>query len=347
MIARGTGGSLNPFLLTSASVWTPRDLLWMGTMSKDCFLDAVDDGNSPLTDAMSSTKRAIALFALYALLAWASPSFAEVRRPAAPSQELNTLLMHATFLIVGPNKDDRLKQSFGTIFAMALPKKDDPNQGTLVLVTAAHVLNDIGGDDAVVLVRRKNSDGMYEPFEARIAIRRNGQPLYITHPTADVAVMYGNLPDDVPITGVTPAFLVTDERLNDIEVHPGDEIGVLGFPLAARAPGAFPILRSARIASYPLVPSKDVKGILVDLFLYPGNSGGPAYFTFVNRLYKGGIHLGVEAGVLGLVIQESRSSIPEFKDKPLNLGVVVPAIFIKEAIDLLVNDATGTLKPYD
>ena len=89
-----------------------------------------------------------------------------------------------------------------------------------------------------------------------------------------------------------------------------------------------------------------MKGVLVDLFLYPGNSGGPAYFTFVHRIYKKQIHLGVEQGILGLVIQESHSNIPEFKDKPLNLGVIVPAVFIKETIDLLVNDTTGTIKPY-
>jgi hypothetical protein len=121
---------------------------------------------------------------------------------------------------------------------------------------------------------------------------------------------------------------------------------VLGFPLAASTPGAFPIIRSARVASYPITPAKHVKGILVDLFLYPGNSGGPVYFTFVNRFYKNQLHLGVERGILGLVTQESRSNIPEFKDKPLNLGVIVPAVFIKETIELLIKEPTGTIKPY-
>jgi hypothetical protein len=90
-----------------------------------------------------------------------------------------------------------------------------------------------------------------------------------------------------------------------------------------------------------------VKGFLVDLFLQGGNSGGPAYFTFVNRVYNNQLHFGVAQGLLGLVIQETRSNLPEFKDMPLNLGVIVPAVFIREAIDLLVNDTTGTLKPYD
>ena len=306
-------------------------------------------GTLPITRiaVRASMKRIVAVLAIYLTLEPTAPLSAKVERPPAPSLELNTLLMHATFLIVGPKKADVTKQSFGTIFAMALPKKDDPAQGTMVLVTAAHVLNDIGGDEATVLVRRKKSDGTYEPFDAKIAIRKNDVPLYVAHQAADVAVMYGNLPDEVPITGVTPEFLAADKRLENVEVHPGDEIGVLGFPLFTSAPGGFPILRSGRIASYPLTPSKGIKGFVVDLFLYPGNSGGPAYFMFVNRFYKGGLHLGVEQGILGLVIQESRSNIPEFRDKMLNLGVIVPAVFIKETIDLLVNDTTGTLKPYD
>jgi hypothetical protein len=113
------------------------------------------------------------------------------------------------------------------------------------------------------------------------------------------------------------------------------------------SPGGFPILRSARIASYPLTPAKSVKGFYVDLFLYGGNSGGPAYFTFVNRIYHASVHIGIQQGILGLVIQESRSNLPEFKDKALNLGVIVPAGFIRETIDLLINDTSGTFKPYD
>ncbi len=209
------------------------------------------------------------------------------------------------------------------------------------------MLNDIEGDEAIVVARRKKPDGSYEAFQGKIAIRKNNVPLYVTHPSADVAVMYGNLPDDVPMTGVTPDFLSSDKTLEDVDVHPGDEIIVLGFPLAAMSPGAFPILRSARIASYPLTPAKSAKGFLVDLFLYPGNSGGPAYFTFINRAHHNQLHFGVTQGILGLVIQEWQSNLPEFKDKPLNLGVIVPAVFIKESIDLLVNDTTGALKPYD
>ncbi len=199
---------------------------------------------------------------------------ADTIRPPSPS-EGNSIpfLMHSTLNHHFPTKANDKQQTFGSIFAMALPKEGSTNEGTLILVTAAHVLNEIGGDDATVVVRRKNVDGIYQAFDAKI-IRKNGVPLFVTHPTADVAVMYGDLPNDVPMTGIVPAMLATDDRLDDIEVHPGDEIEVLGFPLAASAPGGFPILRSARIASYPLTPAKSVKGVLVISFSILATVGG-------------------------------------------------------------------------
>jgi len=58
-------------------------------------------------------------------------------------------------------------------------------------------------------------------------------------------------------------------------------------------------------------------------------------FYYENRRYKGSLHFGFDRGVLGLVIQQVNSAIPDFKDKPLNYGVIVPAQFIKETLDKL------------
>jgi hypothetical protein len=273
-----------------------------------------------------------AIFALLALR-----SFAMAQRAPAPSEELNTMLMHATFEIFGPEKDQPGKFSFGTIFIMGVRPNNGPplNLASIVLVTAAHVLDDIGTDQATLMVRRKESDGTYASYPFQLPIRKNGQPLYVKHPSADVAAMYADLPDDVPMTGVPPEFLASDERILDIELHPGDDVFVLGFPLATSGPGGFPILRSAHLASFPLVPTKVVKKFYFDLFLYGGNSGGPVYFSYVNRFFKGQTHFTVEQGILGLVIQEAHSPLPEFTDKSMNFGVVVPASFIRETIESL------------
>jgi len=100
--------------------------------------------------------------------------------------------------------------------------------------------------------------------------------------------------------------------------------------------------------SYPLTPMKTIGRIDFDLFVYPGNSGGPVYFSYSNRVFKGQMHLGMSnQGILGLVIQETHSAIAQFADKPLNYGIVVPAPFIRETIDMLPSapdEATGTIK---
>jgi len=263
--------------------------------------------------------------------------------------------MHATFLIVGPTKVPG-QISFGTVFVMGIPRKDDPKIARIVVVTAAHVFEGISGDNATLQLRRKNTDGTYTAFGYQFPIRKNGQPLYVRHATADVAAMYSDIADEVPMTGLSPDFLVTDKSLEDIEFHPGDEAHILGFPAMVSTEGGFPILRVGRIASYPLTPMEVVKQWAFDAHVFNGNSGGPVYFTSVNRLFKNTMHFGVAHGILGLVIQERHSILPEFANRDLDYGIVVPAKFIRETLDMLPPpppepgertqppDVTGTIK---
>ena len=88
--------------------------------------------------------------------------------------------------------------------------------------------------------------------------------------------------------------------------------------------------------SYPLTPMKTINQFNFDPFIFPGNSGGPVYFSYVNRPFKGQLPLGIEQGIFGLVIQEGHPGRPEFSDKTLNFGIVLPSIFIRETIDMLL-----------
>jgi hypothetical protein len=275
-----------------------------------------------------------------------------ITRAPSPSYELNTLLMHATFLIIGPTMVPK-QISFGTVFVMGLPYKDNPKIAHIVVVTAAHVFEGISGDNATLQLRRKNADGTYTTFGYQFPIRKDGKPLYVRHASADVAAMYGDIPDEVPMTGLSPDFLVTDKSLEDIEFHPGDDAQILGFPAMVSTDGGFPILRTGRMASYPLTPMEIVKQWAFDAHIFNGNSGGPVYFTSVNRFFKNTVHFGVARGILGLVIQERHSILPEFANRDLDYGVVVPAKYIRDTLDMLPPpppeqkqppDPTGTLK---
>jgi hypothetical protein len=124
--------------------------------------------------------------------------------------------------------------------------------------------------------------------------------------------------------------------VEEIELHPGDDAFCLGFPLFASTPGGFPVLRTGHIASYPLTPMKDVGPIYFDLNVFPGNSGGPVYFHYINRVIKGSLEFAkYHQGILGLVSEQRLSPAPEFASTNLSIGVVVPAPFIRETIDML------------
>ena len=164
-------------------------------------------------------------------------------------------------------------------------------------------------------LRRKNADGTYAAFGYQLPIRKDGSPLYVRHATADVVAMYADIPDEVPMTGLSPDSLVTNQSLDEIDFHPGDEAQILGFPAMVSTDGGFPFLRTGRIASYPLTPMAVVKQWAFDAHIFNGNSGGPVYFTSVNRFFKNTPHFGVARGILGLVTQERHSLFPEFANR--------------------------------
>ena len=235
--------------------------------------------------------------------------------------------------------------TLGKVFASSLPIEGDTENSRAVLVTAAHVLDGIGGDTATLLLRRKDSAGTYTPFPFNFKIRAGNTALYIKHETADVAAMFIAVPDEkLPITVLPPNFLVDDTRIEQLEIHPGDEVFCLGFPLFARWSRRVSLFAWWTIGIYPLTPMKTVKEWDVDVILYDGNSGGPVYFHYENRRYAGSPLLGFQRGVLGLVIQQVNSAIPDFK--PLNYGVIVPAQFVKEVLDKL-GTAKGENTPAD
>lgn len=249
--------------------------------------------------------------------------------------ELNTILMNSTYRIEGDGKT-------GTVFILGKPSIVDSNRAYYVLVTANHVLNDIKADSATLFLR-KEVNNQYVKFPYKFKIREKKKPIWIKHPEVDVAAMYVSLPKEISISLLPTYFLADDSLLTEHEIHPGDELLCLGFPHGAEANDAgFPILRSGKIASYPITPTREVKSFLFDFQVFGGNSGGPVYFIGLNRYYKGAVHLGKVRFIIGLVskeiiLEEQVSSLTEIslKRHPLSLAEVIPAIFIKETIDLL------------
>lgn len=248
------------------------------------------------------------------------------------SFEINTVLMRSTFKIEG-------KDSLGTCFIVAKPSQKDETFSFYVLVTADHVLSEIKGDKATIYLRKRVGD-TFEKFPHSINIRENGRPLWTKHPEEDIAAMYISLPVGVDISLLGTTMFANDDIFNEYEIHPGDELFCLGFPLGFESNDAgFPVLRGGKISTFPLVPMKKVRRFLFDFEVFPGNSGGPVYFVAINRYYGSTFHLGGGVQCLvGLVIQQANLKEKSlFRDElhPLGLGVVIQSAYIKETIDML------------
>jgi S1-C subfamily serine protease len=238
--------------------------------------------------------------------------------------------------------------SLGVAFIMGRPLShptaDRPNEARYVLITAAHVLEGLPGEIAILHLRRKTDQGEWERVPFQLQIRNSGHPLWLKHPSQDIAVMYIALPSDVPILLASTDLLADDAMLERYEVHPGDTLHCLGFPFGQESsPAGFPILRSGMIASYPLTPAAKTKTFLFDFPVFEGNSGGPVYMVDENRAFQGSMNLGSTTQlILGLVTQETthvEQLIGQYNAEvhryPLGLATVVHASFIKEAINML------------
>lgn len=267
---------------------------------------------------------------------------AEITAHKGIRYEINKVLMETTFRIEGSG-------TIGTGFIVSR-LKDDPSLGRFVLVTAAHILEGIKDDSAILHLRKAQAVDEWQSVKVPIRIRNAGKALWTKHPEVDVAVMYVTLPEGTIPGGILGiSLLADDETLQRFQIHPGDNLSCLGFPLGvASGREGFPILRSGKIASFPLLPTKRTKTFLFDFEIFPGNSGGPVYFADINRYFDRKFHLGhVVQFLVGLV--SSEIVVPEpirerylrgERSQPLKLAQVVHASLIREAIELLPEEAS-------
>jgi len=246
--------------------------------------------------------------------------------------EINTALMHYTYRVVGPTGKPNEVQA-GTVFVMVIPDANRPGKTQPVLITAAHILEKIAGETATIHLREKMGDGKFKTVAHVLQIRKGKKTLWVQHPTADVAIMKIALPGFIYKQAKEAPFLPTalladDKIMERYEIHPGDQLLCLGYPLGIQANvSGFSILRSGTIASYPLTPAKETKTFLFDFEIFGGNSGGPVYFVDKGRRYGGTTHLGETIQFVAGVVARQHEK--------LRLAVVVPAHFIKETLGLL------------
>jgi S1-C subfamily serine protease len=246
--------------------------------------------------------------------------------------DLSMELIHATVQLEQPLGDGT--RTVGTGFLIEAPTPD--GKPRVVLVTANHVFEKMPGQDARIGYRVENPDGSWTYAPALLKIRdKEGHELWTHHPSRDVATISITAPPEFAKAAIPETWLAEDQTFTKLEVGAGDEMMALGFPrgLAANQAG-FPILRSGRVASYPVAPAKIFPTFLLDFSVFPGNSGGPVFMSEAGRRRVGAAAEAPTQFIAGLLTQQV-----ELNSERLEIGIVTHARFIRETISLLDNTA--------
>lgn len=245
--------------------------------------------------------------------------------------DLSMELIHATVQLEQPLGDGT--RTVGTGFLIDAPTPD--GHPRTILVTANHVFMRMPGTDARIGYRILNSDGSWSYSPQTLPIRdKAGSPLWTRHPSRDVAAISITAPPEFAKAAIPESYLAEDETFTKNDVGAGDEMMALGFPrgLAANQAG-FPILRSGRVASYPVAPARIFPTFLLDFSVFPGNSGGPVFVTGENIRRASTAAAAEPTGfVAGLLTQQV-----ELNNERLEIGIVTHAKYIRETL-MLIDD---------
>jgi S1-C subfamily serine protease len=245
--------------------------------------------------------------------------------------DLAVELINATVQLEQPLGDGT--RTVGTGFLISAPGPD--GKPRTVLVTANHVFQKMNLAEARIGYRFSGPDGAWSYAPRPLKIRdKDGAQLWTNHPTRDVAAIVIKAPPEFAKAALPLNYLANDDTFDAYQVSAGNEMMALGFPrgLSANSAG-FPILRSGRVASYPLGPAKAYPTFLLDFSVFPGNSGGPVFISRQQNL-SGLTPVSDKAPEPGFIAGLLTQQV-ELNSERLEIGIVTHAKYIRETIDLL------------
>ena len=236
--------------------------------------------------------------------------------------ELATAIFEATVKIEQVSSDGGRAVATGFLVSDMTPD----GRPRVTLITAGHVLRDMPRQSVSMGFRIQDAQSNWSARPQSVAIRSaDGQPLWVAHPTRDVAALVMENRRDLDERAIPIRHLAVTTTFLEARVEPGFEMLALGYPrgLSANAAG-FPILRAGKFASYPVGPSDQNPTFLMDFSVFPGNSGGPVY-VLPSKSGQAG-----PAFIAGILTQQV-----EIDTEPMGIGIVTHAQFVRETIALL------------
>ncbi|RYD82800.1 MAG: hypothetical protein EOP84_08890, partial [Verrucomicrobiaceae bacterium] len=235
-------------------------------------------------------------------------------------------VMGATFKLFHPN-------STATCFFV---RREAPDTG-LYLITAAHALERMKGETAIVVLRKQMEDGSYTRHDYTIPIRQESKPLWVRHEKHDIAVM--RLADTPPVAvpALSASWIADEAKLKTAGVHICSPLFIFTYPERFEANAAgFPVARKGIFASHPLLPVKTHPTFLADFSAFSGDSGGP---TFIEGADGHPLLVGI---VLAQYRHDERvTSANEERTihHPLGLGTILHAEYVLDTLEAVAKQS--------
>lgn len=261
-------------------------------------------------------------------------------------RKLGPILMESTFLITGSPEDTVAGTAFVMYKTVSVDSSSVKTDSTLfsthgllttrrdasvqrVVVTAKHLLEEIKGEYAY-LVMRKKLGKQHITFTHKLKIREGDKKVWAeADEDVDIAVVALDLPheDQFEFKILSENYLIEDSGIDEMELNAGDDLQCLGFPHKVYyTNSAFPILRSGKLASFY---EKNHNAFLFDFQVYPGNSGGPVFVNLRTEINNRGEQISIQPAIVGVISGQIESSENNFK---LQVAKVIPAKYILQAI---------------
>ena len=225
----------------------------------------------------------------------------------------------------------------GKTSATSFLVRTEGKPASLVLVTAAHFLEQVSGDECRLMLRARQPDDTYLRREHGLRVKDEGKPRWKRHPDQDIAALSIELPADVECTPFRLEQVGTEQDLKSRRIRVAQEAWIPGYPsqLEANAAG-WPVLRHGTIASHPLVPLASTKTLIVNSSSFGGDSGAPVVVIPNAEPNAPPVVAGILVGMHRQTDRSSTSVEERTTHTPLDLSIVVQAPFIRETIELLL-----------
>jgi hypothetical protein len=217
------------------------------------------------------------------------------------------------------------RKGMGTGFVVACRDARARGGVSPVVVTSVHVLATVGRGPLMLGARVPDERGEPQVAVLQFQPPRGRERFYVRHPHQDLAAFALQVPDEFSDLVSVQSFL--DESALGSRagaLRAGAEVSFLGFPeVLPGTAGAFPILRTGHVASYPLGTAAADGLFVVNADVYPGDSGAPVFASG-----RGG-----RPELVGMIIRRVGTDERKFS----HLAIAVDAKAIRETLQLVVD----------